>query len=120
MQDNNIIRDVINYIKRLNKEIAELKAEIEQLKEENRYYKAELKLSCNELDKSEKWQVFERRKKNEYYTALKDIEKLLKKEYTRLVFRNCFGEHPTECKRCLHNGSCLQQQVLNIIKEIEK
>ena len=106
--------------KQLETENAELKAENERLKEENRYYKAELKLSCNELDKSEKWNVFERRKKNEYYTALKDIEKQFKKEYTRLVFRNCFGEYPTECKRCLHNGLCLQQQVLNIIKEIEK
>jgi len=53
--------------------------------------------------------------KNKYYAALKEIEKLFKKEYTRPVFRNCFGEYPKECKRCLHNGSCLQQQVLDII-----
>lgn len=34
MQDNNIIRDAINSIKRLQKENKELKAENEQLKEE--------------------------------------------------------------------------------------
>lgn len=166
MQDNNIIQEAINTLKRLHKEniklkthiedrdeyiaslllslflmqieinrlnetldlarkgelvyinnpqIAELKTENERLKKENRYYKAELRLSCNELDKSEKWQVFERRKKNEYYTALNEIEKQFKKEYTRLVYRNCFGAYPKECKRCLHDGSCLQQKVLNII-----
>ena len=48
-----------NYIADNNK----LKAENDRLKEKIRHYKAELKLSCNELDKSEKWQVFERRKK---------------------------------------------------------
>lgn len=60
-------------------------------------------------------QIKEQRKNNEYYTALEEIEKLLKRKYTRPVFRNCFDEYPKECKRCLHNGSCLQQQVLNII-----
>lgn len=53
--------------------------------------------------------------KGKYYTALIAIEELFKKEYTRPAFRNCFEYSPKECKRCLHDGSCLQQQVLDII-----
>ena len=50
-----------------------------------------------------------------YKHALNDIEKEFRKQYSRLVWRNCFGEYPQECKRCLHDGLCLQQKVLNII-----
>ena len=54
--------------------ILQLKLENMQLKRENLYYKAELKLSCNELNKSEKWQIFERRKKFKYHQTLQAIK----------------------------------------------
>ena len=61
-------------------DIKHLKAENDRLKRENRHYKAELKLSCNELDKSGKWQVFERQKKIKYYQILQEIKKIAERE----------------------------------------
>lgn len=50
-----------------------------------------------------------------YKQVLNEIEKELKKQYSRLAWRNCFEVYPQECKRCLWSGLCLQQKVLNII-----
>lgn len=50
-----------------------------------------------------------------YKQALNEIEKEFRKQYSRFIWRNCFGEYPEECKRCLCDGSCLQQKILNII-----
>ena len=66
----------------LNQKYEALKQENEELKKENRYYKSELKHSCNELDKSNKWQVAERKEKNNYRKALEEIREMFPNEVT--------------------------------------
>jgi hypothetical protein len=60
-------------VNKLLQKIDCLEQENKKLKEENRYYKAELKLSCNELDKSNNWQIAERQEKNKYRSVLEEI-----------------------------------------------
>ena len=75
------IEMIVNLIKRLEQENKELK-------EQNRYYKAELKLSCNELDKSNNWQKAERQEKNKYRSVLEEIREIAKDIIENDVYEN--------------------------------
>ena len=88
--------------------ILQLKLENLQLKRENLYYKAELKLTCNELDKSEKWQIFERRKKNKYHQTLQEIKAIAERKITYIDF--------TKSKSCAE----VEQDYAQITYELEQ
>ena len=100
------------------KQLKHLEQENKELKEENRYYKAMLKLSCNELDKSNKWQIAERQEKNKYRSALEEIRekylKLKEQNGSNIVQSNTVNEQLDQFK--VENDKL--EQALIEIKEI--
>ena len=105
---------VIMY-RQVKEECHKLEQENKELKEENRYYKAELKLSCNELDKSNNWQIAERREKNKYRSALEEI--LESAKFAQCL--PCGSGNLEDCLNCddetTNNGQfCMEKRIHEI------
>lgn len=93
MQDNNIIRDAINCLERLQKENAELKAENERLKRENNIITGIYNSASNRFDK--------------IYQTLQEIK--------AIVTEPCIDSE--NCLTCKSN--CMNKDILDLITKAE-